>query len=89
MKDCIKFPYADRLDRVVDEFKIKWGVPQCFGAVDGCHVPISAPSHLHTDYYNRKGWYSMSNHPDTCDSLYVINLALDIASIAAILLSIT
>ena len=59
MKDYIKFPYADRLDRVVDEFKIKWGVPQCFGAVDGCHVPISAPSHLHTDYYNRKGWYSM------------------------------
>ena len=59
IKDYIKFPYADRLDHVVDEFKIKWGVPQCFGAVDGCHVPISAPSHLHTDYYNRKGWYSM------------------------------
>ena len=35
MKDYIKFPYAGRLDRVVDEFKIKWGVPHCFGAVDG------------------------------------------------------
>ena len=38
MKDYIKFPYADRLDRVIDEFKINWEVPQCFGAVDGCHV---------------------------------------------------
>ena len=26
MKDYIKFPYADRLDRVVDEFNIKWRV---------------------------------------------------------------
>ena len=59
MKDYINFPNGDRLDRVVDEFKMKWGAPQCFGAVDGSHVPISAPSHLHTDYYNRKGWYSM------------------------------
>ena len=59
MKDYINFPNGDRLDRVVNEFKMKWGVPQCFGAVDGSHVPISAPSHLHTDYFNRKGWYSM------------------------------
>ena len=49
----------DYIDRVVDEFKMKWGVPHCFGAVDGSHAPISAPSHLHTDYYNQKGWYSM------------------------------
>ena len=55
----IKFPYADRLNCVFNEFKIKWGVPQCFGAGDGCLLPISAPSHLHTDYYNCKGWYSM------------------------------
>ena len=30
---------------------------------------------------------SMRNRPDTCDSLHVINLALDVVSIAAILLS--
>ena len=28
----------------------------------------------------------MSNHPDTCDSLHAINLALDVVSIAVILL---
>ena len=59
MKEYIKFPSGDVSDRVVDEFKSKWGVPQCFGAVDSCHVPICAPSGQHTDYYNRKGWYSM------------------------------
>ena len=59
MKEYIKFPSGDDLDHVVDEFKTKWGVPQCFGAVDGCHIPICAPSEQHTDYYNRKGWYSM------------------------------
>ena len=34
MKEYIKFPSGDDLDHVVDEFKIKWGVPQCLGAVD-------------------------------------------------------
>ena len=53
MKEYIKFPSGDALDRVVHEFKSKWGVPQCFGAVDGCYVPICAPSEQHTDYYNR------------------------------------
>ena len=59
MKDYIQFPTGNKLDQVVDEFKTKWGVPQCFRATDGSHVPISAPSNLHTDYYNRKGLYSM------------------------------
>ena len=59
MKDYIQFPTGDKLNKVVDEFKSKWEVPQCFGAIDGSHVPISAPNNLHTDYYNRKGWYSM------------------------------
>ena len=59
MTEYIKFPSGDDFDRVADEFKTKWGVPQCIGAVDGCHIPICAPNEQHTDYYNRKGWYSM------------------------------
>ena len=55
MKDYIKYPYTNRLNCVVYEVKIKCGVPRCFSGVDGRHVPISAPSHLHTDYY----WFSM------------------------------
>ena len=50
------------MDRIVDTFSRKWGLPQCVGAIDGCHihhVPIAAPVANHNDYYNRKGWYSM------------------------------
>ena len=32
------------------------GFPQCAGAIDGSHI---APYMNHTDYYNRKGWYSI------------------------------
>ena len=39
--------------------KSKSGVSQCVGAIDGCHIPIAAPANSCTDYYNRKGWYSM------------------------------
>ena len=55
----IRIPSGEKLDKVVHEFKTKWGFPQCFGAVDGSHIPIKAPVEFHTDYYNRKGWYSI------------------------------
>jgi len=55
----IKFPTANDIDTVVREFKVKYGVPQCFGTIDGTHIPVSVPSENHTDYYNRKGWYSV------------------------------
>ena len=32
---------------------------QCAGAIDGSHVPVTPPALNHTDYYNRKGWYSV------------------------------
>ncbi|XP_033113465.1 protein ALP1-like [Anneissia japonica] len=40
-------------------FELKYGFPMCGGAIDGCHIPIIAPRLYHTDYYNRKGWYSI------------------------------
>ena len=49
----------EELKQVVDGFEDKWGYLQCAGAIDGCHIPISASALNHTDYYNRKGWYSI------------------------------
>ena len=39
--------------------KVKWDIIQCAGAIDGSHIPVSAPIGNHTDYYNRKDWYSI------------------------------
>ena len=55
----ITFPCGDSLKSVVDGFRQKWGYPQCAGAIDGSHIPISVPVEYQTDYYNRKGWYSI------------------------------
>ncbi|CAH3044601.1 unnamed protein product [Pocillopora meandrina] len=40
-------------------YKEKWGFPMCAGAIDGTHVPIKVPSQNHTDYVNRKSYYSI------------------------------
>ena len=72
----INFPTGESLKRVVDVFEGKWGFLQCLGAIDGCHIPIAAPELNHTDYYNRKGWYSVIIQAivdrDTCLKMCVL-----------------
>lgn len=55
----VRFPLGDGLRDVVRGFEEKFGIPQCAGSIDGSHVPVTPPAMNHTDYYNRKGWYSM------------------------------
>lgn len=55
----VNFPSGDGIKEVTQGFKDRWGVPQCVGSIDGSHVPVKPPVMNHTDYYNRKGWYSM------------------------------
>ena len=55
----ISFPVGDDLQGVIDGFQTKWQMVQCAGAIDGCHIPVRPPAMNHTDYYNRKGWYSV------------------------------
>ena len=55
-KDFVCFPVGSQLTEVIKE---KWGIIQCAGAIDGSHIPVSAPAGNHTDYYNRIGWYSI------------------------------
>lgn len=55
----IQFPSGDALKEVSDGFKEKWGIPQCVGLIDSSHIPVTPLAMNYTDYYNRKGWYSM------------------------------
>ena len=55
----VKIPTEDRLKEIVREFEVLWGFPQTVGAIDGTHIPILKPVECPSDYYNRKGFYSV------------------------------
>ena len=47
------------MEHVIDGFNTKWDMVQCAGAIDGSHIPVRPTLLNHTDFYNRKGWYSI------------------------------
>jgi len=57
-KTFVKFPRNQTAFDVVNGFA-KLGFPQTIGAIDGTHIPIIAPSENSSDFYNRKGYYSI------------------------------
>ena len=56
----IKFSLGNELCDVVEGFKSRWGMIQYAGSIHESHIPVSLPALNHTDYYNRKGWDSIS-----------------------------
>jgi hypothetical protein len=40
----IYLPKLHELEDIVHTYKRKWGFPACFGAIDGTHIPILAPT---------------------------------------------
>ncbi|XP_064622556.1 uncharacterized protein LOC135484802 [Lineus longissimus] len=54
----IQLPSSEEAYDIMDRFKEKWGFPNSIGAIDGTHIPIMAPPQYHTDFYNRKCYYS-------------------------------
>ena len=52
-------PQGDRLLQVIHDFENRTGFPQVVGVIDGTHIPILKPDHSPSDYYNRKGFYSI------------------------------
>ena len=55
----VHLPKGTRLREIVDGFEVCWGFPQVAGAIDGTHVPVIKPQDDPSDYYNRKGFYSI------------------------------
>ena len=43
----------------MEDFKHLWGFPQAVAAIDGTHIPILKPKDSSSDYFNRKGFYSI------------------------------
>ena len=60
LKRFIAIVSNERVQEAKDAFRImSGGLPQCVGAVDGCHIPILAPKEHHCDYFNRKNFHSI------------------------------
>ena len=59
MHQYVSIPREDALRAVRDQFFLKWGFPQCVGAIDGTYIPIIAPKENALDYFNRKGHHSI------------------------------
>ena len=55
----IKWPTNEDLHNEMETFDELKNMPMCVGAVDGSHIPITAPRHGRTSYRNRKGFYSV------------------------------
>jgi hypothetical protein len=58
--DWVASPTGDRIKECIAWMSKRGGLPQAALAVNGCHIPITAPHENPGDYYNRKGFYSMN-----------------------------
>ena len=55
----VHIPQDAVLQEIVEGFRCRWGFPQAIGAIDGTHIAILKPVESGSDYYNRKGYYSI------------------------------
>ena len=59
LSQYVYIPQGEKLKEIVEGFEAYWGFPQAAGAIDGTHIPILRPDESTSDYYNRKGYYSV------------------------------
>ena len=54
-----RMPEEDILRQIIEGFENRWGFPQVVRAIHGTHIPVSKPNDSPSNYYNRKGFYSI------------------------------
>ena len=59
LSHVVSFAHGDELVQIINDYEQRWGFPMCAGAIDGTHIPITAPSECHAEYVNRKGYHSI------------------------------
>jgi len=47
-------PSENEAKDIAEVFEQVTNIPQIIGAIDGCHIPITAPEEGHADFVNRK-----------------------------------
>ncbi|GFV42591.1 protein ALP1-like [Trichonephila clavipes] len=72
----ITFPTQRDLDAIATEFFDWSALPGCCGALDGCHIPIKAPSLKAKDYFCRKQFHSLILQAVVDGNSYFMNINL-------------
>ena len=69
MSDYITMPGPEEAKEIALRWQNKFAFPHSFGAIDGTHIPITAPLDGGRDFINRKGWASIILQA-VCDDNY-------------------
>lgn len=56
----IRFPTEDEKEAISEGYRRKWQYYDCFGALDGCHIPILSPEESAQEYFSYKGFHSIN-----------------------------
>ena len=69
----ISWPKPEDMERQANAFEHHRGFPGVLGAIDGCHIPITAPRFFPENYVNQKGWHSVNLQTVCSKDLYFID----------------
>ncbi|XP_066598104.1 uncharacterized protein [Prorops nasuta] len=59
IRKYMKWPHRNQLLQIEERFRAICNFPGVVGAIDGTHIPISAPTQYSNSYINRKGFHSI------------------------------
>ncbi|XP_017482453.1 PREDICTED: uncharacterized protein LOC108371410 [Rhagoletis zephyria] len=74
----VSLPNVTEWEMIAADFKYMWDLPNCVGAIDQIHIPITCPAHSGSNFYNCKGVYSIVLL-GACDANYVFT-AVDVGA---------